>query len=95
LARLVIGIFKPWVGIESTTHGERILTVGTTTLIASKSQPGGWHTVTTTTCTCPSFAYRSRCRHIVAVQQAEQAAADEAKAARAARIAELNSEIWG
>ena len=69
----------------------KTLTVGTDqviigrngALVSSKSEPGSWHVVTPTSCTCAGFGYRGHCRHIAAV------ASVSANAERAANLAAL------
>lgn len=72
---------------QMTLSGETVLQVNGTTLIASKSQPGGWHQTTTEQCDCLGFHYRSDCRHVRTLRTAE--------AERTARIARNISDIWG
>jgi hypothetical protein len=49
---------------EQIIDGERVLSLGPSVLVASKSCPGAWHVVEHGACTCPGFTYRRTCRHL-------------------------------
>lgn len=86
------------------SHGETFITLpGTAVLVGSASNPGDWHTTTTTSCTCKHFTFRrTPCRHIKALRQIANEtieryapATGTEQAERAARIAEANRDLWG
>ena len=52
--------------------GEQIILGSRGALVASQSQPGGWHVVRDGQCDCRGFQYRGRCRHVTAVAAAQQ-----------------------
>jgi hypothetical protein len=84
-----------------TFAGETIATDDNILLVASKSQPGVWYQQNGSTCSCPSFRYRSNCRHIVATAAlvesvlAGQPTEQERQAERQRAIAAFNQEAWG
>lgn len=81
---------------DLSVNGESVSLIGPTAVVASKSQPGEYHTIYNGECTCKGYQYRGRCRHLTAVAELKAAAdAVAAKAERAARIAAINAEIWG
>ena len=57
---------------QITVKGEQIILGRNGALVASQSQPGGWHVVKGDTCDCKGFAYRHHCRHVAAVAAAQQ-----------------------
>jgi hypothetical protein len=50
--------------------GEMAINLGACVLVASKSQPGWWHVVTSEHCTCEGFAQRGTCRHLTIADRA-------------------------
>jgi hypothetical protein len=57
---------------EQSLEGERVLFLGPGVLIASKSEPGAWHSVEDGRCDCDSFTYRHTCRHLAVAQLAAE-----------------------
>ncbi len=59
--------------------GEQVILSESGALVASRSEPGGWHVVKDVNgvhqCDCKSFQYRGQCRHVHAVEQIERARA--------------------
>jgi hypothetical protein len=49
-------------------NGEKIIAGGNGALVASKSEPGGWHVVQRGRCDCKGYQYRGQCRHLVALK---------------------------
>ena len=49
-------------------NGDQVIVGGNGALVASKSEPGGWHVVRNGGCDCEGYQYRGRCRHIAAAQ---------------------------
>ena len=53
---------------EIIVDGERLIPGrDASALIASKSEPGGWHVVTLHDCDCAGFGHTGKCRHIRAL----------------------------
>lgn len=58
---------------ETQINGETVLNIGPAVLVKSKSTPDTWYAIEEGRCSCASFAYRGRCRHLaVAAIAAEQ-----------------------
>jgi hypothetical protein len=57
---------------EQSIDGERVLFLGPSVLIASKSCPGTWHVVESGACTCDGYRYRRTCRHLAVAELAAE-----------------------
>lgn len=51
---------------------ESAIFVGPGVLVASKSNPGEWHTVLNSECSCVGFKHRGRCRHLIVAVEAQE-----------------------
>ena len=84
--------------VEFQAHGERIIASPLGLMVESKSHPGEYHTVSLDSCTCESFAFRGRCRHVTALHE-NMADAYEAEqreqAEREQRLAANVALVWG
>lgn len=67
---------------ETEISGETFLPISTdTVLVKSQSQAGVWHTLTlycgrVSSCTCPGFTHRGKCRHADVYRLANRACCD-------------------
>jgi hypothetical protein len=61
---------------ETDVAGERFMMLGSTLLVASKSQAGHWYWIEDAKCSCPGFTYRGTCRHVAAAQLEAEAVTD-------------------
>jgi hypothetical protein len=52
--------------------GETVLYFGPAALVASKSEPGAWHSVEDGRCTCDGYTYRGTCRHLAVAARAAE-----------------------
>src|SRR4051794_1004419 len=52
---------------------EEAIFIGPMTLVASKSEPGTWHSVENGHCDCKGFEHRGHCRHLHIAKVVEEA----------------------
>jgi hypothetical protein len=88
------------------THGETMMVLEHTILVASKTEQGGWHTTTVSSCSCKGAQYRGTCRHQKALRDIAAEAIEryapatgteqtERAAERQRAIDEFNDDVWG
>ncbi len=85
-----------------TVKGEQAIRLGTETLVASKSQPGGWYKVGRDAhgkmvCQCKGWSFRGHCRHIDAVELLDwqaRALAEAEKTVQRAAVLTRASDLY-
>lgn len=80
---------------QTTTHGETmILAAPGTILIASKSEPNGWHRTTVSSCDCKSWQFRrTPCRHMKALRAIAQEAIERTVAEQPVEIVYPDDDV--